>query len=434
MIHELHRPGRGRVPRTVLGAVCSALLAAALLATPSAPTIRAADPPPGEFLETFTGRPPDPTPWQPTSWDVTVHSRDRETWKELQPMMAHHGPDCSAYPGFHPTSAYDDAVFLCNDHMMTAINASGYGVIYLTPNQLVDFSSGEAVVRFDASTLRSSGRDWWDLWLTPYDDNLQLPLHRWLPDLTGEPRRAVHVEMTDFNGETVFRAATMQDFGVSDLDRASYEGYEKMLTPSGVTRDTFELRISRTSLKFGMPKYGLWWIDTPMSDLGWDRAVLQIGHHSYTPTKDCDPTRCGPNTWHWDNVSISPAQPFTIIRGNQHWVDGDDAVPVEFAAPAPTDAHLRFAAIGAAIEVSYDDGATWQLAEARQVVKSPEEAFHSYWTPIPAGTTQVEVRGRDWWGGGWMARDFSIWSPVAPSDAAASPPAEPASEAAASDE
>ena len=39
---------------------------------------------------------------------------------------------------------------------MTSINASGYGVIYLTPDQMVDFSAGEAVVRFDMSTFRTS--------------------------------------------------------------------------------------------------------------------------------------------------------------------------------------------------------------------------------------------------------------------------------------
>jgi hypothetical protein len=67
---------------------------------------------------------------------------------------------------------------------MTAIAADGYGVIYLTPNQLVDFSVGEATVAFDVSTLRLSHRDWIDLWITPYADILQPPPKTGYPTLT----------------------------------------------------------------------------------------------------------------------------------------------------------------------------------------------------------------------------------------------------------
>jgi hypothetical protein len=41
--------------------------------------------------------------------------------------------------------------------MMTATNASGYGVTYVTPARVVDFSAGTAVVRFDVATLRETG-------------------------------------------------------------------------------------------------------------------------------------------------------------------------------------------------------------------------------------------------------------------------------------
>ena len=40
------------------------------------------------------------------------------------------------------------AVFQCRNHVMTAINASGYGVIYLTPNHLVDLSLERSVISF----------------------------------------------------------------------------------------------------------------------------------------------------------------------------------------------------------------------------------------------------------------------------------------------
>src|SRR5262245_53112651 len=83
----------------------------------------------------FDGRPEAPTPWNDPAWDIQVHSRDSDTWQQLDPMLAHHGGSCTAPPDTHLNSgAYEDAVFQCNGHVMTAIGAGGYGAIYLTPN------------------------------------------------------------------------------------------------------------------------------------------------------------------------------------------------------------------------------------------------------------------------------------------------------------
>jgi hypothetical protein len=371
---------------------------------------------PGAFVDTFTGRPPAPTPWHGVGWDVTVHSRNRDTWDELQPIAAHHGPDCAAPPATHVTTSYEDAVYHCNDHIMTSINADGYGAIYLTPNQMVDFSGGEAVVKFDLSTFRSSSRDWVDLWLTPYEDHLQLPLDGWLPDLTGEPRRTVHIRM-DLNGDlSIFKAFVFRDTSVEELKINQWHGYEKVVTPSAVRRDPFELRISRTSLKFGMPGYNFWWIDSQFPALDWDRAIVQFGHHSYAPTK-CD-RRCAPNTWHWDNVGIEPAIPFTIVPADRRAISEEAGPTVSFDAPAPPESYLRFAAIGTRMDVSFDGGATWQQAQARPVRGTPDvtNTFLSYWTPMPAGTTSATLRGGDWYAGTWQARDFSIWSLTSPGE------------------
>jgi hypothetical protein len=106
------------------------------------------------YVEMFDGQPGTPLAWQPRNWDVTVHSRDSETWQALEPMTAHHGHDCSPPLATHPVSVHEDAVFVCRDHLMTALNATGYGVIYLTPDHLVDFSRGEALVQFDISLDR----------------------------------------------------------------------------------------------------------------------------------------------------------------------------------------------------------------------------------------------------------------------------------------
>lgn len=366
------------------------------------------------YLETFEGKPSAPQPVHPANWDVAVHSRNRDAWQRLEPMAAMHGADCSPPPAVHLMATYEDAVFQCNGHLMTAINASGYGVIYLTPGQMVDFSGGEAVIKFDMSTLRTSVRDWVDIWITPYEDQLQLPLQTGMPDLTGEPRRSVQIKMDQFNGDSIFRAYVYRETTKEDLKSNGGKGFEAFLQPSAVRRDPFELRISRTSIKFGMPTYNFWWIDTRVADLGWDRGIVQFGHHSYTPDKDCNP--CGPNTWHWDNVGIDPAVPFTIVPAGPRLAT-EDGTTITFSQPAPEGGYLRFAGIGQRIDVSYDDGATWLVGQRKPVrVSYLDDKFSSYWMPVPAGLTSVKVRGEGYYGGGWAARDFSVWSLQPPTD------------------
>jgi hypothetical protein len=362
------------------------------------------------WISLFDGTPSSPQPYNPSTWDVIVHSRDRETWKQLQPMEAHHGSNCAGAPASHQITSYQDAVFQCNGHIMTAIKAEGYGLIVLTPNQMVDFSSGEAVIKFDMSTFRSSPRDWVSVWLSPFDDNFPLPLGEWLPDLSGDPRRAIEINMGTNSGQTNFDASIINNHVGRALPSSWWLGYESFLTTSAVRRDPFELRISRTSLKFGMPTYNQWWVDTTFPDIGWDRAVLQLAHHSYNPLKECPTSSCAPNTWHWDNVSISQAIPFTMLKGDLPYVDPSSRRYVQFNPSAPAGSYLRFAGIGNEIQISFNGGATWQTAQRKEVEKNSDELFKPYWTAVPAGTTRIDFRGTGWWGGDWLVRDPSIWS------------------------
>jgi hypothetical protein len=306
-------------------------------------------------------------------------------------------------------SAYEDAAFQCRDHMMTAINASGYGAVYLTPNQLADFSQSEAVIRWDMSTLRTSGRDWVDLWISPFDEQLQLPLELEV-DLSGPPRNAVQIRL-DLS-RNAFTASIYRDFKEVPVEgEFSMQGYDSFLTPDAKRRDTFEVRMSRTHLSVGMPRYNFKWIDSEIPELGWSQGVVQFGHHSYNPSKDCS-NPCGPNTWHWDNVQIAPARSFTMIKANRRFIDSEASSTVNLARPAPERAHLRFAGIGGSLEVSFDAGRTWQPAQiqAQDAEFFKDEHFRSYWTPIPARTQQVQFRGQDWWGGSWYVRDISVWA------------------------
>jgi hypothetical protein len=297
--------------------------------------------------------------------------------------------------------------------MMTSLYASDYGVIYLTPNYLVDFSEGEAVIRFDVSTLRTSNRDWIDVWITPYEDNLQLPLEDWLPDLNGEPRQAVHVRMEFGERDDVqsaFGGEVVSDFVAEALPEQEWAGYETLFEPSARERQSFELRLATDHIQFGVPEHDFWWLDTAIEPLAWSRGVVQFGHHSYNPLKNCD--ECQPNTWHWDNIQIEPAIPFTIIRAEGGPVT-ESAPETRFPLAAPAGAHLRFAGIGDEIEVSLNGGRDWQEATPQAQESRADEHFRSYWLPVPAGTSEVIFRGQDWWGGPWWVRDISIWAPPA---------------------
>jgi hypothetical protein len=362
------------------------------------------------FESVFDGQPERPQPWRATDWDVVVNLSD--SWigghPELQPMEAQHGSGCEPPPATHPITAVDDAVFLCNGHVMTAMNY-GYGAIFLTPNQLLDFSDTEAVLSWDMSTIRNTERDWVDVWVTPFEDNLVLPVEHWLPAYQGEPRRAIHVRMDGGNNGTIFRGFVVEQHTSTELHAGGAGGYETFLQPSAVRRDTFELRISRTHIRFGMPAYNQWWVDDNLQGLGWDRGVIQFGHHAYDPTKGCD----GPcaNTWHWDNIRMSPVIPFTVLRGSSRFVTPQSNPAVTFESEAPEGAFLRFAGVGENLEISFDGGLTWVPARRQAQKNARKEHFSSFWTPIPAGVSNVRLRSNKPGGDPWMIQDVAIWGP-----------------------
>jgi hypothetical protein len=385
-----------------------------------------------DFLETFTGNPATPqsfgTTSQSVNWDVAVHSRAFDTFLQLEPMEHQHGPDCGPpidaagqLVTHHSNGDYAEAVFQCRDHVMTSLNAGDYGVIYLAPNQLLDFSNGTATLKFDVSTLITSRRDWIDVWLTPFAENMALPLTG-LPDLQGHPKESVHIYM-DFN--PVFKVDVIRNYDATTITDA-LPSYTSILTPSPRDRVTFQLEISRTHVRFGIPpqafttNQSMYWVDREIPALSWDKAVVQLGHHSYNPYKACDyDGTCQPNTWHWDNVSLSPSVPFTMIKGDRRYVyDNEAPDTINFARPAPANSFLRFSAIGTP-QISLNGGSQWTNA-VRQQGNSELEGFHhpehfsSYWTPIPAGTQSIRVRltPDDWYAGNWpyMAQDFAIWS------------------------
>jgi len=382
----------------------------------------------------FEGNPPAPQAWNPSSWDVVVNSRDTDTFGELEGMEAQHGADCSAPPATHFNSSYAGAVFICKNHLMTAISAGGYGEIVLTPNHMVDISTGAAQVSFSVSTDRASFRDWWDVWLTPFADNLVLPIGEGFKDvdLNGPPKNAIHIELSHTDGSNI-RSEQYSNFKSTPIESDWWTSIESLLTPSATTRSQFAIELSATHLRFGMPSLpsgrSFSFIDSDLpSRLTATQYVVQLAHHSYNPTKDCDAGHCGPNTWHWSNFAISKAVPFTLDRGDSQVVNSTTTPVVNFPAPAPAGAFLRFAA-NSLIDVSLDGGKTWTAASRQaQSVDAPGR-MATYWTPVPVGTKRVTIRGQDWWAGPWWVRDISIWSAgppaarAAPEEGASNPPA-----------
>lgn len=363
------------------------------------------------YVYTFDGSPAKPTSaYSMSDVDVQVHTRAmQDNPDSVESMQAQHGASCEAPPATHPNSAPEMTVYQCKDHLMTALKADDYGVVYLTPNRMLDWSAGETVFRFDVSTEDASVRDWWDIWLTPWEDNLALPLERDFPDLNGEPRNAIHfggegpkcMEIYQ-NNELIFG----EDFYTSGC--IWWHDVDDFLTPSSTLRSTFEIRISKMHASLCLIGFDHCWIDHDIPTLDFTRAVIQVGHHSYTPRKDGAGFE---NTWHWDNFSFGNSVEFSMIRANERYATGGGVFT--FPSPAPPRSFLRFSAIGT---VNIDG----QQVSPQVPTYAPEHA-NSYFVPLPPGATTVRYDGGPdgWWSGVPMMKDVAIWSLDAPGAPAA---------------
>jgi hypothetical protein len=392
-----------------------------------------------------------PTPLKSSSReDVYVHMRDGTKWAygpDPMPFPAgsaganpiygeQHGEHCEPPPAVHAQSprnteaAWDDAVFVCGSastpHMMTAINGGNYGLLYYTPAALVDFSAGAATIEFDVSSLRTSGRDWWDVWVTPYDENLTCPLESSLPDCQGQPKDAMHFRISQ-GGAGTFEQVVYRDFVAENRGWRGWTTFEQNnpgFTYSATRRDKVVITLSTTKNSMCLPTWGICYGDDTQPAMSpaltWNQGVVQIGHHSYNPGKACDwDGTCGPGTWHWDNIKINPAVPVTMIRANERFqplTSSGTVATFTFPQAAPTDAYLRVAAVGEGMQYSEDNGATWNTLHRQpsywhDVATGASVQMTSYWQPVTAGITSVKLRATN--AGGWEPGgvDYAaIWS------------------------
>jgi hypothetical protein len=373
------------------------------------------------FLETFDGEPSSPTPFTGSN-DITVsiNSRIVETRDQLAPMQAQHGSDCSGPPNTHLVTDYEDALFRCRNHMMTAINSgplsnANYAVAGFSPNYLLDFSGGEAVIEFDVSTLRASKRDWWEVWITPYKDLQRISVQNH-PTMQGVPENGVVVSLKAFTDRGAPDVRVVKNFQITEIDGpVEWIGYESFLTPSATVRSTFEIRLSKNHIVVGMPDENFYWVseDIP-GGLPFSKGVVQFGHNSYDVFQCDEGCESGPNTWHWDNISLAPAEPITALAANRRVVNPSTSSFVTFSRGAPSGSHLQFTGVGKDLEVSFNGGATWQPAVTQHNREIYDWRYRNYWMPVPSGTTRVDFRGTNLYNGPWQIQDISILSQVIP--------------------
>jgi hypothetical protein len=372
--------------------------------------------PAGAFLESFTGQPTTPQPFRSPLWDVLQFTTTAGGPVQVNPtaMLAQHAHDCAAPPATHLITTYAEQVFICRDHLMTAVSEEGNGGIVLTPARMLNFAGGEQVLSWRQNLEEQSGRDWWVVWVTPYNDVLQAPV---FPDdgvaaMNGTPRNAIILDAEAGNPCAVL----VVDYIRTRLPCSTYPAIKDRFPVSFTTREQIEVRISQTRIRVSIPERGITFVDAAFPQpLAWSQGVVQLGHYSYNPTKDNQRPNPQPNTWHWDEVFISNAVPFSLIAADRRDLTNENGpVTVTFAAPAPAGATLRMIARGARPEVSLDNGATWRVPPLAQY-SFFDEPNEQYVLPVPQGLQSIRIRRGaqiSWWPGnaGWFVRGFSIWA------------------------
>jgi hypothetical protein len=351
------------------------------------------------FVENFDADPSTPQPWRPSNWDIQYHTRDFKFWAAAEPMMGHNGPNCESAPAEHRITTWADSTYVCLHHMMTAVNGTDYGAIYLTPPAMLDFAT-EGTVSWMNSTLLTSDRDWQDLWITPYAQNLATPLYDWLPDLQGEPATSVHITR-DF-GRPGWLINVVRNH-VSTQIATLTEPADLPRTQAGMT--AYELRLTRTGLRFGLPERNLW-VTASFADLGFTTGVVQFGHHSYNPTKNGGSNIA--NSWSWDSFRIAPTKPLAIAQASPRLVSTDGG-SITFPA-APANASLRFSGV---CSIEMDTGSGYKKVTPQPQERYSVGLFSSYFVPIAAGTTTARFRfaGEGWYVGYPCAiKDAAVWS------------------------
>jgi hypothetical protein len=395
--------------------------------------------PVGNYSYSWNATPAAPQPWTPgpvNDWDLVATSDFPSD--QGGAMQGRFGADCSPPPATHPVKALADSAYLCRGQLMTAINGGGdapktYGGVYLSPAQLADLGQGTTTIGWQVSAQRASANDWWDVWLTPFDQNLVAPVAPGeAPAFNGAPADAVHIRMNNgtcpgsgqpgtlgtTNGVAIGTVFDVEVYANHRPARIDGPGFQPCLESAlgRITADTmgsFRLEVSQGHLKFSVARAGggapVVYADTKVA-LPFSQAVVQFAHHSFQPVQACggDGT-CGPNTYRWGSVSINPSMPFTMLRPNGAASVHGQAATLRLPQAAPAGSRLRFYGFGS-IRVGFD-GRPAQAATPQQGQQAGT-GEQSYWVPVPEGTTAVTLSGSGASGLPWWVLDVAVWAPA----------------------
>jgi len=210
--------------------------------------------------------------------------------------------DClsSTSPDYLPTmntqnNAEDPSVpvvpFPCafskHEHFMTRMEDGNFGMVILRFQRPFDFSGREGHIHFDVD-LKNSTRRYVRMMLSPQ-------ITKSLTDDRGASlRRPLDALDIWFRGGG-FDAQISRNGGLAwETNAGSYHGRDDV-------RDHVDVYVSRTHVRVVVN--GDTYIDTPMPDVGFDRAYLYLAQVAYNPCKDheCD---LNLQIFHWDNVAF----------------------------------------------------------------------------------------------------------------------------------
>ena len=385
---------------------------------------------------TFDGAPATPQAFSDPSWDITysaVGHGELGAPGDASGAVVQHGSACQS-PGVdgsvrHTAPTYADHIFQCANHMMT-YPPGVTSAIRLVPNQVVDLTSGEGRVRFDVSTLSLSSRDWLSLFIQDWSVQEQKITDSNIPSAQGNPRNAFHFEQGvcgSFTSEPGTWVIEYYNSNRSETCIAPSHSVDEVLTRSAVTRTTFEAVINRNGhVKFWLPTLNHVIAEGDVAPFTWDRGVVTFIHNSYNPEKGTNPLTGGSvgerNTWHWDNISVTPGLPFEIIKTDHRGSNTAAVDTFNFSTPLPADSVVRFEAFSdtgaGAVRVAFGNG-PWVTPTKMSAHTKPENAV-SYTVAGVEGATSITIEVVQ--GGYGFVRDINNVSAYALGVAPSTPP------------
>jgi len=460
--------------------VATSALVLLMLAVPNNMTRAAVSPSAWSFPDSSFGSPATPLALKQNpalaGWDLLVHEMAGNQraggygdTHGVPAFLGQHGTQCGVptsgadLSGFHAISSlYGEngdggMAFTCRDHLMLTNHCQPdcFGSTVLTLPMQLDWSQGPATFSFNMSTRHTADRDWMELFLTPFRDQLAYPSSlSSYEDNVGPPATGLGFSFganlppdapcspttaqsqcgfdqwssglanwcgCDPNaGGDVRNGLHQTQLADVDLNLGSVEDALQGVGPTNNGRARFNLIVSKTHVTLGLaPQWqqpagvilnaayanGLNWVDSDLSSnpLPYNRAVVQFVAQDYAAClyQTTDPCN-GTDTWHMSGFSMSSAVPLRIIRANQNWADdstsvsigGKRATELTFPSPAVAGSYLRTCFYGdpAEAQFSVDKGVSWIHLH---ILQGMDGFYACSLTPVPAGTQAVYLTGAD---------------------------------------